>query len=203
MDEQKINWFPGHMKKATQALQKIKHLDLVIEVVDARAINSSTNPELAQIFKHLPRLRVALKKDLADLKTIKQNQVDLIASIHDHQLRKQIIDKMDEILKPKIAALKKKGLVEPVIYVLVIGISNVGKSSLIKILKQHGKIIVENRPGVTKHQQLIKINERYFLYDTPGIMMKKITSQTEGYILSLINTINREILPLPDILNFA
>ncbi|MDR2557768.1 MAG: ribosome biogenesis GTPase YlqF [Mycoplasmataceae bacterium] len=203
MEERKINWFPGHMKKATSDLKKIKHLDLIIEVVDARAIKSSSNPELTQLFKQLPKVRVALKKDLADLSTIDQSQVDLIGSIHEHELRKKIIQKMDEILANKINTLKKKGLVAPQLYVLVVGISNVGKSSLIKCLKQHGKIIVENRPGVTKHQQLIKINERYFLYDTPGIMMKKISSITEGYILGLINTINPAVLPMEDVLNFA
>lgn len=204
---QPINWFPGHMKKATDEIANIiKSVDLVLEVVDARCINSSSNEELLTIVKPKPVLKIALKADLADLNRLKDNynkEPILIGSLKDKDFKKQIIGKMHLMMAEKTSKYLKKGLVIPKYLVLVVGLPNVGKSSLINFLQSKKRLKVENRPGVTKNQSISVIDQNFNLIDTPGILFKKIHDLQTAYKLCLINCIKKEVFNLEDVLKFA
>jgi ribosome biogenesis GTPase A len=186
------------MAKTLRDIQGVQNVDLIIEVVDARAINISSNPELTQGFSK-SKLKIALKSDLADLPSLHPNGNVIIGSVKDRKFKTQIINALDVLLAHKIEKLKSKGLVNPQFYVMVVGLPNVGKSSLINFLGSSNKLLVENRPGVTRSRQLVKINHMYYLYDTPGVLIKKIENEIDGYKLSLIGSIKKEILPISEI----
>ncbi|GHU31707.1 hypothetical protein FACS1894166_03640 [Bacilli bacterium] len=186
------------MAKTLKDVQSIKGVDLVIEVVDARAINTSSNPELT-CNNHLPKLVVALKSDLSDLDVHDLDHDVLVGSIKDQSFRSRIVQAINVKLSDKMNRYKKKGLLTPQFNIMVVGLPNVGKSSLINFLAKRKVLIVENRPGVTKNKQLIKITDNYFIYDTPGVFVKKITNDEDEYILALIGTVKKEVLPLNEV----
>lgn len=203
----KINWFPGHMKKATDDIKKIvKAVDLVIEVLDTRCLKSTSNEELLKLVEQKPILHLGLKSDLADLKDLKiekDKDFYLIGSLKQKEFKNKIILKMNELLKPKFEKYKSKGLMVPKFLVLVVGLPNVGKSSLINFLQDKKRLIVENRPGVTKKQTITAINQNYNLVDTPGVLFKNIDHIDTAYKLSLIHCIKKEVLNIEDILKYA
>ncbi len=198
MTDININWFPGHMKKATDEINKIiNNIDLVIEVVDARCIEASSNDTLIATFNNKPIIKIALKADLSD---IKQTDTDtLLISTKNKADKNRVIERLNAAVIDKVERLQKKGLVNPSFSILVVGLPNVGKSSLINFLGTKSTLIAENRAGVTKKQSMRKINDRFYLIDTPGIFVKKINAMEVGYQLALINTINKTILPLTSI----
>jgi ribosome biogenesis GTPase A len=185
------------MARTVRQLKDIKNIDLVLEVVDARAIDTSKNNELT-VGINKPKLTIALKSDLADTSSIKNKNI-LIGSIKNKSFKAQILAAIYDTFKDKLVNLKRKGLLIPQFYILVVGLPNVGKTSLINLLSSGAKLIAENRPGVTKRKQLIKINENFLLYDTPGVMVKNVETEKEGFTLSLINVINKNILPLNEV----
>ncbi|MDR2369645.1 MAG: 50S ribosome-binding GTPase [Mycoplasmataceae bacterium] len=190
------------MAKALGDIHHISHADAMIEVVDARAIITSSNIELTQKFNK-PKLTIALKKDLANLKSAKNNSHTLIGSIKDKKFKNQIIDKLNEIFFAKKESLKRRGLINPEFHIIVVGLPNVGKSSLINFLSSRNKLVVANRPGVTRNKQLVRINDNYLLYDTPGVLIKKIVQPEDGYKLALIGVIKKEILPLNEVVEWG
>jgi ribosome biogenesis GTPase A len=181
------------MARTIRDIKEIKLIDLVIELVDARAIKASSNNELVKEIQK-PRITIAVKGDLSDVKS----ENILICSLKDSSTRKKIIDKLYKTFENKISKMKSKGLLVPQFYVLIVGMPNIGKSSLINYLSKGSKLIVENRPGVTKRKQMIKINENFLLYDTPGVMVKKIDNDEDGFKLGLINAINNKVLPIEE-----
>lgn len=197
---QSINWYPGHMKKATDQLVKIiDHIDLLIEVVDARCIHSSSNNELLNIFKNKPMIKVALKADLCDLSSV-QNAI--LIDTKNSSYRKILIDHLYGIMQEKINSFKKKGLINPQFTIAVVGLPNIGKSTLINFLANKKTLVAQNKAGVTKKQTMRKINDNFYLIDTPGVFLKKIDNKELSYKLALINTINKNILPLSAINTF-
>jgi len=193
-------------KAINQIKQKLNMIDLVIQVIDARCINSSMNPELINQLNK-PVLNIALKADLADLSSIdeslKNNSHLLIGTIKDKKFKKIVINKIYQLFRDKIAKLQAKGLFNPHFNIFVIGLPNVGKSSLINFLISKKKLVVENRPGVTKQQSLVELDKHFFLFDTPGVFVKKINDELSAYKLGLIKTIKKEILPMTEILKYA
>lgn len=202
--EQKINWFPGHMKKATDQIKKIlKTVDVVIEVVDARAVNLTSNWQLQALVNSKPILQIALKNDLAKPEEVTAKTNFVYANKFDRQLVKKVLQKLEIITAAKTANFQRKGLMSIHYQVMVIGLPNVGKSTLINCLINKKQIRVENRPGVTKNVTRVKLNEKFSLLDTPGILFKRIDDFATGAKLVLMGIIKPEVTPFHAVMTFA
>lgn len=184
------------MQKATKQIVATKPLDLIIELTDARSIEATRNNEITNLFNK-PKIIIATKTDLATYENIR-NDV-LYINIKDKNSKNKIIKMLNDFFKTKIDNLLKKGMLKPMFYVMIVGLPNVGKTSLINLLAPKKKLLVQNKPGVTRSKQLIKISDNFLLYDTPGIMMKKIESFETGCILCLLNIIKTDIIPLQEV----
>ena len=197
-----IQWFPGHMAKALREINdRIKVVDIVIEICDARAPLSSINPELFNIIKNKPRIMILSKKDLADENITKswlkyfeeKGYIALAMNLNKDNL--DVIFNISKVcLKEKIEKDKRRGLKPQPIRALVVGIPNVGKSTFINKLSKRKAANVGNMPGVTKAQQWIKIKNDFELLDTPGVLWPKFENQEIGTKLALIGTIKQDIL---------
>lgn len=201
--KQKINWFPGHMNKSVQEMEaKSKDIDFIIQIIDARAIQSSTNFELMSLFKNKIIINIALKSDLADFKAT--NTDDFIyASIYDKKSLDHIKQAIIMKCKSKIDQKLKRGFVNPKLYGMVVGLPNIGKSSIINFLRQKKIANVENRPGTTRNISWNKISSNIYILDSPGIFFKKIDDLIVGYKLAIIDCVERKNIPKKDVLEFA
>lgn len=196
-----INWFPGHMAKATKQInESIGSVDLILEVVDARAIRTTSNPNFDKISK--PVLKVALKSDIADIKNIKKYPNLVIGSTKDKGFRLSLLNEINKILAPFLVRKKAKGIIKPTFYIMVVGLPNVGKSTLINFLANKNIAPTGNRPAITKKQTILKIADNLYLQDNPGVFFKKINDIKDGYVLAMLNTIKKEVLPINDVLRF-
>ena len=203
-----IQWFPGHMAKARREVsEKLKFVDIVFELVDARLPISSRNPMLDQLLQQKPRLILINKADLADpVQTKKwehyfqaQGYLALAINAQDNQGVKAIVPTAKQVLKEKIARDKARGLKPRAIRAMVIGIPNVGKSTLMNRLV--GKKIAQtgNKPGVTKGQQWLRFGTDLELLDTPGILWPKFEDPEIGKKLALTGAIKDQLIHLDDI----
>jgi len=194
-----IHWYPGHIAKAEKKLkEQINIVDVVIEVLDARIPVSSTYPDIEKLLRDKPRLILLNKSDLADaeqtqkwIKTIKE-QIKcpvLSTSSSDNKDLSKILNKIAELGQPKIAALVKKGLLPRAVRVMVVGMPNVGKSSIINKLIKKTKAKTGAKAGVTREQQWVKINPKVDLLDTPGIIPLKQEDQKKAYKLAYVDSI--------------
>ncbi|MBH0229254.1 ribosome biogenesis GTPase YlqF [Halobacillus yeomjeoni] len=203
-----IQWFPGHMAKAKREVaEKLKLVDFVIELVDARAPLSSQNPMLHEILQEKPKMMVMMKKDLADPnvtkqwleKTKKQGIPSIAIEANKKQDVQQVIHMAKELGKEKMEKLKAKGVRPRASRAMIIGIPNVGKSTLINRLANKKIAQTGDKPGVTKQQQWIKVKKEFELLDTPGILWPKFEEEEVGYRLAAIGTIKDQILPKEDV----
>lgn len=203
-----IQWFPGHMSKARREVQeKLKFVDIVFELIDARLPLSSRNPMLDQILQQKPRLVLLNKADLADqsqsLKWKKwfeeQGHRVLIINAQENKGVKQIVPESKIVLKEKFEREASRGIKPRAIKAMVIGIPNVGKSTLLNRLV--GKKIAQtgNKPGVTKGQQWLRISSELELLDTPGILWPKFEDQEIAKKLALTGAIKDQLLHLDDL----
>lgn len=200
-NEKKVNWFIGHMKRTLDVLEdKKKNIDFVIEVVDARLPYGSSNFELLSIFNNKPIIKIALKSDL--IKKDHYKNGFFYASIKTPKDKKKIINYIDLSLKEKKEKLIKKGLKNPTFVGMVVGLPNIGKSSLIKYLSNKKFVNVENRPGVTRKTENIKISDSLFLIDSPGVFLKNVTNYELGLSLALINCVKRDVVDKKDLILF-
>ena len=201
---QQIHWFPGHMNKALNEVEnKVKLVDVVIELFDARAPISSINENLGKITANKKKLVVLTKTDLADPVQTKQwmevlsKQFDAIISLDlkssnaEAILSKAVIN----LGKDKWAKEMAKGMKPQPIRTMIIGIPNVGKSSLINRLAKRKAAGVQNKPGYTRGEQWIKVNKDFLLLDTPGILPMSYENQKKAANLALIGAIREDILP--------
>lgn len=198
-----IQWFPGHMAKTRRLLaENLKLVDVVIELLDARIPKSSKNPEIDSIIKDKPRVVVFNKSDLADETASRQwsawYQSQGVTSIFIDSRQGKGIDRLKSMLrercKEKLEREMQKGrLVRPV-RTMVVGIPNVGKSSLINKLAGKASAVTGDKPGVTRGKQWIRVNNDVELLDTPGILWPKFDDPWVGYNLAFTGAIKDDIL---------
>ena len=202
---QTIQWFPGHMAKARREIgEKIKMVDLVIELKDARIPYSSTNPMIDEIVGNKPRLILLCKSSIADPNITKEwmqyysenNILSLdIDSLTGHNMSK-VVQYARLALKELFEQRQRKGIINKQIKAVILGIPNVGKSTLINTLAKRKAVAVGDKPGVTKTQTWIKVTNDLQLLDTPGILWPKFEDQMVGLKLAMCGSIKDEILDL-------
>lgn len=204
-----VQWYPGHMAKAkNEIVEKIKIVDIVYVLLDARIPYSSQNPMIKEILQNKKKLYILTKADMADSNvTAKWEKffnnegipTVVIDSISGFNVKKiESISK--EILKEKREKDALRGMKERPIRAMIVGIPNVGKSTLINRLVNKKVALVGNKPGVTKAQQWIRLNQGLELLDTPGVLWPKFEDQTVGIHLALTGAIKDEILHKEDLI---
>ena len=210
MNENKtnINFFPGHMNKARKEIEeKIKLIDIVYEVVDARMPASSRIKDIDDLIKNKPKIMIMTKRDLCDLdKTNKWisyyeslgYKVFLTDLVNDKNVNK-LFTLTDEVLNDLNAKRVEKGMEMRKYRALIMGVPNVGKSTLINKITGRKAVNVGNKPGVTKDISWIRINDKLDLMDTPGILWPKIDDQKQAYTLACFSSIKDEILPIDEV----
>ena len=192
-----IQWFPGHMNKAKKAIaDRLKSVDMVIEMLDARLPASSENPLLAQLSKGKPKLKILNKQDLADPE---RTAVWLDYFNSREQTNAIALDSSEKSAAPKITAAcralvpNRKGIDKP-LRVLICGIPNVGKSTLINGMVGKKSAKTGNEPGITKAEQRLFLADDFWLYDTPGMLWPKIIVEESGYNLAASGAVGRNAL---------
>ena len=203
-----INFFPGHMNKARKEIEeKIKLIDIVYEVVDARMPASSRIKDIDDLIKNKPKIMIMTKRDLCDLdKTNKWisyyeslgYKVFLTDLVNDKNVNK-LFSLTDEVLEDLNAKRAEKGMEMRKYRALIMGVPNVGKSTLINKITGKKAVNVGNKPGVTKDISWIRINDKLDLMDTPGILWPKIDDQKQAYTLACFSSIKDEILPIDEV----
>lgn len=199
-----IQWYPGHMAKAIREVsEKVKIVDLVIILLDARIPKSSFNPLIKDTIKQKPTLYILTKKDKADLeqtsKWLNSYEHSLAIDTRSNKDIKKVLKMCEDMMKEKRAKDALKGLKPRPIKTMIVGIPNVGKSTLINSLVGKKVAVTGDKPGVTKVQQWIKINQNLELLDTPGILWPKFEDQVVGMHLAIIGAIKDNILPIHDV----
>ena len=204
-DNLHINWYPGPMKKTKEMVQNnLKLVDVVIELLDARIPLSSKNPEIDKLAQNKPRVVVLNKSDLSDRaklnKWISYYQSKGIKAIPVDTLKgsgvNKIVEECKNVTKEKMDALKEKGRKERAIRVMIVGVPNVGKSSLINKLTGRKSTQTGDRPGVTKGKQWVRLKGNLELLDTPGILWPKFEDQKIALNLAFTRAIKDEILDI-------
>ncbi len=202
-EAQSIQWFPGHMTKTRRQIEKsLKLVDAVAEIVDARIPVSSRNPVLDKIIQNKPRIVLLNKCDMADpvqtSRWIESYRSQGIAAIAiDCRTGKNLqglIPAVRELLKDRIAAWNAKGMTGRVIRVMVVGVPNVGKSSLINKLSRNSKADVADRPGVTRSNQWFTIGKGFELLDTPGVLWPKFEDPEVGEHLAFTGAVKDDVV---------
>lgn len=207
-----INWFPGHMTKAKREMQeKLKMVDMVVECRDARVPNASKNPMLDELIQHKPRLIILTKTDKADPaeteKWIKKLSTEttkvLGCNVLKDNMTSILTNASKEIMVSFIERQKRRGINPRAIRIMIVGIPNVGKSTLINRVAKKKAVIAADRPGVTRSLTWVKINKDLELLDTPGVLWPKFEDQSIGLCLGISGAIKDEILPLEDVCLFG
>ena len=202
LEDFKIQWFPGHMTKAKRMMEsQIKLVDVVVEMLDARIPRSSTNPMLQDILGSKPKVIALNKLDMAD-----KAQTDLwVEKIKNSGLPvckldcatgkgvKQLISAIQLAAKPVIDKWLKKGVRNRPVRVMIVGIPNVGKSTLINRLVGKNKVMAADRPGVTRGQQWVTIAKGLELLDTPGVLWPKFEDPSVGFALAATGAIKEDV----------
>ncbi len=196
-------WYPGHMTKAKRAMKEdVKLVDLVIELVDARAPLASRNPDIDSLAAGKGRVILLNKADLASEKanaawiTYFESQGFQVMKIDARAKAtlKQLNALIQEACKEKIERDRRRGILNRPVRAMVVGIPNVGKSTFINSFAGKAAAKTGNKPGVTKGNQWIRLNKQVELLDTPGILWPKFEDQRVGLLLAFLGSINDEIL---------
>ena len=210
MNENKvnINWYPGHMAKTKREVkEKLDLIDIVFEVIDARIPYSSKNKDIDSLIKNKPRILIMTKMDLCDLNKTKEwikyyesigYKVIPLDLLNNQNLQSLTNETNNYSLKMN-QKRKEKGLKERKIRALILGIPNVGKSTLINRLVGKKATNVGNKPGITKQLEWIRVNNQIELLDTPGILWPRLDNQEVALNLAATTAIKEEILNVEDI----
>ena len=198
-----INWYPGHMAKTKRQIKEdLKLVDLVIELLDARIPISSQNPDIAQIIQNKNKVIVLNKCDLANEKQNelwvkefeKKGIMAICADSNSGKGIENIIRQIEKVMQEHMDFQAQKGRIGRKIRAMVIGIPNVGKSSFINRISKRTTAGVENKPGVTKQKQWIRINDKIELLDTPGVLWPKFENEEIALHLAFTGTIKDDVL---------
>ena len=207
MNNNPIQWYPGHMAKAKRLIKEnVDKVDIIYEIIDSRIPLSSKikDKEIDELVSSKPRILIMTKSDLCDLNKTNQwikyyedmgYKVVLVDLVNNRGLNK-ILDVTNLLLKELDKKREEKGLKKRSYRALIIGIPNVGKSTLINRLVGKKAAITGDRPGVTKSLSWIRINDNIDLLDSPGILWPKLDNETEAYNLASFSAIKEEILPI-------
>ena len=211
MQQKGIHWFPGHMQKAMREIQeRLKLIDVIVEIVDSRAPRSSKNPFLENITNTKKRIIVMSKKDLCDISKLdkwkqyykENNYIPVEADLNNNSDINKILKAIAEAGKDKIERNLRKGMKPQAIRAMVIGIPNVGKSTLINRLSKRGSASTANTPGHTRSQQWIKVDKTLELLDTPGILPPHYEDKEIAIHLALIGSMKEQNIPLSELLSY-
>jgi len=200
-----IQWFPGHMAKTRRMITaNLKMVDAVVEITDARIPQSSRNPDLNNLISGKPRVILLNKCDEADDKTTEKwlnyyKSPDIYAMAADCRSGKGLknfVPMIKEVLKDLLERRKAKGIIGAPLHLMIVGIPNVGKSSFINRMAKSKKTKVEDRPGVTREKQWVKIDEEIELLDMPGVLWPKFEDKLVGEKLAFTGAVKDDILDI-------
>ena len=203
-----INWYPGHMAKTKkQIIEDLKLIDIVIELLDARIPISSQNPDIREMIGNKKKIVLLNKSDLANEKENvkwvkhfeKEGEKAILTDSNSGVGVQELVRKIKEIAKEDLSEMAKKGRVGKSIRVMILGIPNVGKSSLINRISKKTSAGVGNKPGFTKQTQWIRLSDNIELLDTPGVLWPKFESNEVALNLSFTGTIKDEVLEKTEI----
>lgn len=204
-EQQTIQWFPGHMAKTEKQIEKnLKLADAVVEILDARIPVSSRNPVLNRLIGSKPRVLLMNKFDLADpAETSRwidsyraQGCGAVVADCKTGKNLSSLLTQVEVVLSDKIASWRKKGMTGRKIRIMIVGIPNVGKSSLINRLAGKSRAAVQNRPGVTRASQWFSVGKNFELLDTPGVLWPKFDDKTAGEHLAFTGAVKDDVFDM-------
>lgn len=198
----KIQWYPGHMTKARRMMEEqLKMVDVVVEMLDARIPSSSSNPMLIQMLGQKPKVVALNKIDMADpvktdkwMQTFKNNGLPICkVDCSTGKGVKQMVAIIQQVAKPVTDKWLRRGVRNRDIRVMIVGVPNVGKSTLINRLVGKNKVVAADRPGVTRGQQWITIAKGLELLDTPGVLWPKFEDPEVGFCLAVTGAIKEDV----------
>lgn len=204
-DKQNIQWFPGHMTKALRKIKdNLRAVDLVAEIVDARLPMSSRNPDIDALVNNKPRIIILNKSDMSNPNATalwvnyyeKKNIRTIVMDCKTGKGVKLFLPAVRELMKPQIEKWESSGMVGRVIRIMIVGIPNVGKSSLINKLAGKNRAKAEDRPGVTRGNQWYAIDGNIELLDTPGVLWPKFDDPEVGEKLAFTGAVKDRILDI-------
>lgn len=197
-----INWYPGHMAKTMKQVEEdLKLVDIVIEILDARIPISSQNPNVQKLIKNKKKIVILNKADLANenetkkwIKHFEKGQIPAILCNSNNGMgTNSVVGKINEMMIEERKIAQQKGR-NKIARVMIIGIPNVGKSSLINKVSSKTAMKVGNKPGVTKNKQWIRLANNIELLDTPGVLWPKISNEQTALNLAYTGTIKSDVI---------
>ena len=204
-----INWYPGHMAKARRLIEaNLKIIDVVIELIDARIPMSSTNPLIANLIGQKPSVVVLNKADLADPSVVDEwvnyykskGRLVMTLNSKDGKGIKQLIALVRRLAEPKLAHWRSRGLKNRSVRTMILGIPNVGKSTLINKLARRSAAKTADKPGETKGKQWVHIGDQLDLLDTPGVLWPKLENQVSAYRLAATGAISDTVFDMETVI---
>lgn len=202
---QNIQWFPGHMTKTKRQIQaSLKLVDAVAEIIDARIPISSRNPDLAKLIQNKPRIILLNKCDMANQTATKmwidyfekQGITAIAVDCKSGRGLNKFAPAVNKVMSERINRLKSKGMVNPMMRIMIVGIPNVGKSSFINKIAKQNRAKVEDRPGVTRGNQWFTIAKNLEMLDTPGVLWPKFNDKIVGEHLAFTGAVKDQILDI-------
>lgn len=203
-----INWYPGHMVKTKRLIkEKLSLVDIIVHVIDSRIPKSSFVKDIDDFTGNKEKIILMSKYDLCDTNETnkwKEYYIDLgykviLSDINDKNVTKVLISEIEKSMDAVNNKRKEKGLLPKKARVMIVGVSNVGKSTLINKLVSKKVAEVGNKPGVTKNISMIKINDKVDLIDTPGVLWPKLETEEQALNLASMTIIKEEVVPTDEI----